>query len=94
MYILFTLVSASLFSYYTVRIGDHVHIGAGSIVEAAVIGNHVDIGKGCVLGKLSVLKDCIRILDGSVVPHGAVLASGTIWAGSPGTSTSWEGCGD
>lgn len=76
--------TTSLFSYYTVRMGDHVHVGADSIVESAVIGSHIDIGRGCVLGKLSVLKDCIRILDGAVIPQGAVLASGTVWAGSPG----------
>lgn len=64
--------------------GHHVHIGAGSIVESAVIGDHVEIGRNCILGKLSVLKDSIRILDGSVVPPGTVLTSGTIWAGSPG----------
>lgn len=73
-----------LFSFYSVRMGDHVHIGAGSIVESGVIGNHIDIGRGCILGKLSILKDCIRIMDGAVIPAGTVLASGTVWAGSPG----------
>lgn len=31
------------------KIGDHVHIGAGTIVEAATIGNHVEVGKNCVI---------------------------------------------
>jgi dynactin-5 len=31
------------------KIGDHVHIGAGSVVEAATIGNHVEIGKNCII---------------------------------------------
>jgi serine acetyltransferase len=31
------------------KIGDHVHIGAGTIVEAATIGNNVEIGKNCVI---------------------------------------------
>lgn len=35
--------------------GDHVHIGAGTVVQAAVIGNHVDIGKGCVIVSLALL---------------------------------------
>ena len=37
------------FNYYPMKIGDHVHIGANSIVEAAQIGNHVEIGKNCVI---------------------------------------------
>ena len=31
------------------KIGDHVHIGANSVIEAAQIGNHVEIGKNCVI---------------------------------------------
>lgn len=31
------------------KIGDHVHIGANTVVEAATIGNHVEIGKNCVI---------------------------------------------
>ena len=31
------------------KIGDFVHIGANTIVEAATIGNHVEIGKNCVI---------------------------------------------
>ena len=33
------------------KIGDHVHIGANSVIEAAQIGNHVEIGKNCVIVK-------------------------------------------
>ncbi|KAA1107042.1 hypothetical protein PGTUg99_026811 [Puccinia graminis f. sp. tritici] len=38
-----------VFSYYPMKIGDHVHIGADTIVEAASIGNLVEIGKNCVI---------------------------------------------
>ena len=31
------------------KIGDHVHIGASTVIEAATIGNHVEIGKNCVI---------------------------------------------
>ena len=41
------------FNYYPMKIGDHVHIGANSIVEAAQIGNHVEIGKNCVIVRCS-----------------------------------------
>lgn len=37
------------FNYYPMKIGDHVHIGASTVVEAATIGNHVEIGKNCVI---------------------------------------------
>lgn len=37
------------FNYYPMKIGDHVHIGAGSVVEAAAIGNDVEIGKNCII---------------------------------------------
>lgn len=37
------------FNYYPMKVGDHVHIGANTIVEAATIGNHVEIGKNCII---------------------------------------------
>lgn len=37
------------FNYYPMKIGDHVHIGANTVVEAATIGSHVEIGKNCVI---------------------------------------------
>lgn len=40
------------FNYYPMKIGDHVHIGANSIVEAATIGNHVEIGKNCIIVRI------------------------------------------
>ncbi|SCZ89826.1 BZ3500_MvSof-1268-A1-R1_Chr9g10609 [Microbotryum saponariae] len=43
-----------IFSYYPMKIGDFVHIGAGSIVEAATIGSGVEIGKNCII--VSVFK--------------------------------------
>ena len=37
------------FNYYPMKVGDYVHIGANTIVEAATIGNNVEIGKNCVI---------------------------------------------
>ncbi|KAK6539812.1 hypothetical protein TWF694_010000 [Orbilia ellipsospora] len=37
------------FSYYPMKLGDHVFVGEGSVIEAAVIGSYVSIGKNCVI---------------------------------------------
>jgi len=72
------------FSHYPLKIGDHVYVGPGSIVEAALIGSHVHIGQGCVIGKFVIIKDFVRILDGTVVPPNMVIPSSSIVAGRPG----------
>ncbi|CAG8451960.1 5908_t:CDS:2 [Funneliformis caledonium] len=51
------------FSYYPMKIGDHVSIGEGSIVEAATIGSFVHIGKNCVIGVfVDELPECVQDL--------------------------------
>ena len=65
------------------RIGDHVFVGQGSIVQAALVGSHVHIGQGVVVGELAVVKDYVRILDGTVVPPYMVIPSFSIVAGQP-----------
>ncbi|KAI0036124.1 dynactin subunit p25 [Vararia minispora EC-137] len=72
------------FNYYPVKIGDHVHIGANTVVEAATIGNYVEIGKNCVIGKFTIIKDCARVADGTVVPPNTVVPALSSFAGSPG----------
>jgi dynactin 5 len=65
------------------RIGDHVFVGEKSVVQAAAIGNHVNIGQGVVIGELAIIKDYVRILDGTVVPPNMVIPSFSIVAGQP-----------
>ncbi|KAF8311751.1 putative dynactin Arp1 p25 subunit RO12 [Clavulina sp. PMI_390] len=72
------------FNYYPMKIGDHVHIGAGSVVEAAAIGNHVEIGKNCIIGKFTIIKDCAKIADNTILPPNTVVPAFSIFAGSPG----------
>ncbi|KIK60279.1 hypothetical protein GYMLUDRAFT_43569 [Collybiopsis luxurians FD-317 M1] len=72
------------FNYYPMKIGDHVHIGAGSVVEAATIGNCVEIGKNCVIGKFTIIKDCAKVVDNTVVPPNTVIPAMSLFAGSPG----------
>jgi dynactin-5 len=72
-----------VYSYYPLKIGDHVSVGEGSVVEAAVIGNYVQIGKGCVIGRFAIIKDCVRILEGAVVAPGMVIESWSVVGGRP-----------
>ncbi|KAI7849103.1 trimeric LpxA-like protein [Circinella umbellata] len=74
-----------MFSYYPMKIGDHVTIGEGSIVEAATIGSHVTIGKNCIIGRFAIIKDCCCITDNTVIPPNTVVPSFSVYSGSPGT---------
>jgi dynactin-5 len=73
----------SAFTYMPLRIGDHVFVGQGSVVQAASIGSHVHIGEKVVIGEFAIIKDYVRILDGTVVPPNMVVASFSIVAGQP-----------
>jgi len=37
------------FTYFALQVGDHVHIGEQSVVQAAIIGSYVYIGKNVVI---------------------------------------------
>lgn len=65
------------------RMGDHVFVGPGSVVQAASIGSHVQIGTKVVVGEFAIIKDYVRILDGTVVPPNTVIPSFSIVAGQP-----------
>jgi dynactin-5 len=58
-------------------------VGPSSIIEAALIGSHVNIGANVVVGKFAIIKDYVRILDGSVVPPNMVIPSFSVVAGRP-----------
>ncbi|THH05518.1 hypothetical protein EW145_g4736 [Phellinidium pouzarii] len=72
------------FNYYPMKIGDHVHIGANSVVEAATIGSHVEIGKNCIIGKFTIIKDCAKIADNTVLMPNSVVPALAYCFGSPG----------
>ena len=49
--------------YYPVRIGDFVHIGENSIIQAATIGSSVYIGRNVQIASIIIgLKFCSIIL--------------------------------
>lgn len=65
------------------RLGDHVFVGHDSIVQAATIGSHVHIGGNVSVGAFAIIKDYVRVLDGSVIPPSMVIPSFSIVAGQP-----------
>lgn len=64
--------------------GDHVFVGQNTVVQAASVGSHIYIGNDAVVGEFAIIKDYVRILDGSVVPPNMVIPSFSIVAGQPG----------
>lgn len=71
------------YTHMPLRMGDHVLVGAGSVVQAATVGNHVSIGRGCTVGEFAILKDYVKVLDGAVVAPFTVIPSFSIVAGRP-----------
>jgi len=62
------------------RIGTHVYIGRGSVVEASSIGNHVIIGANCRIGAHAVIRNCTIVPDNSEVPPRAAVGPMTKFA--------------
>ncbi|KAK6070532.1 Dynactin subunit 5 [Seiridium cupressi] len=71
------------FTYMPLRLGDHVYIGEGTVVQAATVGSHVHIGKEVVVGEFAIVKDYVQILDGTIIPANMVIPSFSIVAGQP-----------
>ncbi|CAO1638217.1 unnamed protein product [Sympodiomycopsis kandeliae] len=71
------------FSYYPLKMDNFVHIGSDTIFQASSVGAHVSIGRNCVIGKFVTIKECVVILDDSVIPPQTTVQSGQIWAGNP-----------
>ena len=74
-------------AFFPLQIGDHVFIGEGSVVNAAVVSSYVYIGKNVIIGRRCVLKDCCYIEDNSVVPPETVVPTFTKFSGSPARRT-------
>ncbi|KZZ93640.1 Trimeric LpxA-like protein [Ascosphaera apis ARSEF 7405] len=71
------------FSYFPLKIGDHVFIGERAVVEAANVGSHVHIGANAVIGSMAIIKDLVVVLDNAVVPPGMVIPSFSVVGGAP-----------
>ncbi|KAH8671609.1 trimeric LpxA-like protein [Xylariales sp. PMI_506] len=71
------------FTYMPLRLGDHVFIGEGTVVQAATVGSHVHIDRDVVVGEFAIIKDYVRILEGTIIPANMVIPSFSIVAGQP-----------
>ncbi|KIH66128.1 bacterial transferase hexapeptide repeat protein [Ancylostoma duodenale] len=69
---------------FPVHIGDHVMIEEDCVISAAQICSFVHIGAGSVIGGSAVLKECCRVLPGSVVAADSVFPPYSTIAGNPG----------
>jgi dynactin-5 len=71
-------------TYFMLRISDYVYIGPNTHVRAAEIRSNVWIGANCTIGNMVMIKDNVKILDGTVLPANTIWAGGTVIAGRPG----------
>ncbi|KAB2578425.1 Dynactin subunit 5 [Lasiodiplodia hormozganensis] len=76
-------ISRGQLSYYPMKIGDNVFVGAGSHISAASISSHVHVGEGCILEPFCIVRDNVKILPRSVVPANMVIPSNSIAGGRP-----------
>ncbi|KAI1434197.1 trimeric LpxA-like protein [Xylaria sp. CBS 124048] len=75
--------STRSFTYLPLRLGDHVFVGEGTVIQAATIGSHVHVGRNVVVGEFAIIKDYVRVLDGAIVSPNMVIPSFSIVAGQP-----------
>lgn len=53
------------FKFIPLTIGSHSTIGKDCIISAAVIGIGCDIGDNCIISKRCILKDFVKVLEGT-----------------------------
>lgn len=68
---------------FALKIGDDVTIGHAAILHGCRVGNRVLIGMGATVMDGAVIEDDVVIAAGALVPPGKILASGSLYKGSP-----------
>ena len=78
------------------RLSDSVFIGERSVIRAAEIKSHVYIGKDVTVGNMVIIKENVRVLDGTVLAANSVWGVGVVVGGRPGRVVGevGEGWGD
>ncbi|CAI5439373.1 unnamed protein product [Caenorhabditis angaria] len=64
-------------------IGDYVFMEEGCIVNASQIYSFVHLGARCILGNGCVIRECSRVLPGSVIPPDTIFPPFSTIGGSP-----------
>jgi len=64
-------------------VGSHVVFGRDCVVEASSVGSFVRVGDGCVFGANCVVKDCVWLMPGCLLPPGTIVAPFSIMSGAP-----------
>ncbi|KAH9174965.1 dynactin subunit p25 [Lactarius sanguifluus] len=72
------------FNYYPMKIGDFVHIGANTCRGSGYDWQPRGDRKNCVIGKFTIIKDCAKIADNTIIPPNTVIPALTLFSGSPG----------
>ena len=82
------------FSHHPQKLGDNVYVGPGAVIEAATLGSNVWIGAGAIVGRLAIIRDGAKVLEGSVVPPGMVIGAGEVVGGRPARKVGETGWGE
>ena len=74
---------STILHHYPLKLESHIIIAPNTVIQAAQIGSHVSIGRDCVVGNMVIIKDYVRVLDGSHLVAGSVWPSFSVVAGRP-----------
>ena len=67
----------------SVRIGNHVVVGAGAVLRSCTVEGHNRIGAGSVVNEGALIEEFAVLAEGSVVHPGRRIPGGQLWAGNP-----------
>lgn len=65
------------------KIGEHVQIGSGALLQSCVVESRAKIGSGAVVMEGALVEEYAQVADGAVVHPGRRIPKGQLWAGNP-----------